>query len=179
MVPGLEYFADFLHATESAHLLATIAGLPLAAAQYKQFTARRRVLHFGGRYDFSDHELLPSAPLPEFLLPVRARIGQVAGIEPQLFTHAMIAEYTAGVQLGWHRDVPDFELVAGISLSSTARMQFRPYPPKDLSRKQYFNALLEPGSLYILRGPARWEWQHRVPPVPQLRYSITFRTLRK
>jgi alkylated DNA repair dioxygenase AlkB len=103
----------------------------------------------------------------------------VAGIEPQLFTHALIAEYRPGVQLGWHRDVPDFEWVAGVSLGSTARMQFRPYPPIDRSRKHYFNASLEPGSLYLLRGPARWEWQHRVPPVPQLRYSITFRTLRK
>jgi alkylated DNA repair dioxygenase AlkB len=136
------------------------------------------VLHFGGRYDFSNSELVPVGPLPGILVPLRERIAAAAGIEPQMFTHAMVAGYAAGVQLGWHRDVPDFELIAGVSLGSTARMQFRPYPPQELSRKQYLNVWLDPGSLYCLRGPARWEWQHRVPPVPQLRYSITYRTLR-
>jgi alkylated DNA repair dioxygenase AlkB len=178
MVAGFEYHTDFVGAHECAQLLATIAAMPLAQAQYKQFTAKRRVLHFGGRYDFSNNELLPGGPLPDILVPLRARIGAVAGIEPQMFTHAMIAEYQPGVQLGWHRDVPDFELVAGISLGSTARLQFRPYPLQERSRRHYFNASIDPGSLYLLRGPARWEWQHRVPPVPQLRYSITFRTLR-
>jgi alkylated DNA repair dioxygenase AlkB len=178
MVSGFEYSPDFLHERERATLLASISALPFAQARYKQFTARRRVVHFGGRYDYSSNELVPGAPLPETLVPLRDRIGAIAGIEPELFTHAMVAEYQPGVQLGWHRDVPDFELVAGISLGSTARMQFRPYPPGELSRKQYFNASLEPGSLYLLRGPARWGWQHRVPPVPDLRYSITFRTRR-
>jgi alkylated DNA repair dioxygenase AlkB len=178
MVAGFEYHPDFVSAREGAQLLDAVAAMPLAQAQYKQFTSRRRVLHFGGRYDFSNNELLPGGPLPDILMPLRERIGAAAGIEPHMFTHAMIAEYQPGVQLGWHRDVPDFELVAGVSLGSTARLQFRPYPPKELSRKHYFNASLDPGSLYILRGPARWEWQHRVPPVPQLRYSITFRTLR-
>jgi alkylated DNA repair dioxygenase AlkB len=178
MVAGFEYHPDFVSARECAQLLDAIAAMPLVQAQYKQFTARRRVAHFGGRYDYSSNELLPSGPLPDMLIPLRERIAAAAGIEPQTFTHAMIAEYQPGVQLGWHRDVPDFELVAGVSLGSTARLQFRPYPPQELSRKHYFNALLDPGSLYLLRGPARWEWQHRVPPVPQLRYSITFRTLR-
>jgi alkylated DNA repair dioxygenase AlkB len=178
MVVGFEYCADFLSRRECAGLAQTIATLPLAHAEYKQFTARRRVIHFGGRYDFSNSELLAAGPIPDALLPLRERIARVASLEAQDFTHAMVAEYQPGVQLGWHRDVPDFEVVAGVSLGSPARMQFRPYPPKDLSRRQYFNATLEPGSLYLLRGPARWEWQHRVPPVPQLRYSITFRTLR-
>jgi alkylated DNA repair dioxygenase AlkB len=178
MVAGFEYHPEFVSAPECAQLLDAIAAMPLVQARYKQFTARRRVAHFGGRYDYSSNELLPSEPLPDMLIPLRERIAAAAGIEPQTFTHAMIAEYQPGVQLGWHRDVPDFELVAGVSLGSTARLQFRPYPPQELSRKHYFNALLDPGSLYLLRGPARWEWQHRVPPVPQLRYSITFRTLR-
>ncbi len=178
MIEGLEYLPDFMSQPECAGLLEAVAALPLEEARYKQFTAKRRVIHFGGRYDFSNNELLPGGPLPEVLLPVRERIGAAAGVDPNTFSHAMIAEYRPGVQLGWHRDVPDFELVAGLSLGSSARLQFRPYPPKDVSRKQYLNAALAPGSLYILRGPARWEWQHRVPPVPQLRYSITFRTLR-
>lgn len=74
--------------------------------------------------------------------------------------------------------MPDFELVTGVSLGPGARMQFRPYPPQPGSRASLVNALLEPRSLYVLQGALRWEWQHRIPPVPGLRYSITFRALR-
>jgi hypothetical protein len=58
MVAGFEYHPDFVSARECAQLLDAIAAMPLAQAQYKQFTAKRRVLHFGGRYDFSSNELL-------------------------------------------------------------------------------------------------------------------------
>jgi alkylated DNA repair dioxygenase AlkB len=90
----------------------------------------------------------------------------------------MVAEYRPGTQLGWHRDVPDFEIVAGVSLGAPAVLQFRPYPPVGLTRKDVLNAHLEPRSMYILRDAVRWNWQHRVPPVKALRYSVTFRTLR-
>jgi alkylated DNA repair dioxygenase AlkB len=33
----------------------------------------------------------------------------------------------------------------------------------------------EPRSVYLLRGPSRTEWQHSIPGVEALRYSITFR----
>jgi alkylated DNA repair dioxygenase AlkB len=176
---GFEYLPDFIGAQDCAALLKAIAGMPLEEAQYKQFTAKRRVVHFGGRYDFSTRELLPADPMPEVLVPLRDRVARAAGIESSEFSRAMVAEYRAGTQLGWHRDVPEFELVAGVSLGSPARLQFRPYPPEKASRKNYFNAWMDPGSLYVLRGPVRWEWQHRVPPVSALRYSITFRTRSK
>jgi alkylated DNA repair dioxygenase AlkB len=37
---------------------------------------------------------------------------------------------------------------------------------------------LEPRSAYLLQGPARTEWEHSIPAVEVLRYSITFRTFR-
>jgi alkylated DNA repair dioxygenase AlkB len=37
----------------------------------------------------------------------------------------------------------------------------------------------EPRSAYLLTGPARDEWEHSIPPMEELRYSITFRTLRE
>jgi alkylated DNA repair dioxygenase AlkB len=37
---------------------------------------------------------------------------------------------------------------------------------------------LEPRSIYLLRGAARWAWQHSVAPTKELRYSITLRTAR-
>jgi alkylated DNA repair dioxygenase AlkB len=104
-------------------------------------------------------------------------VAQWAGQAPQAFTHALIAEYSEGTQLGWHRDVPDFETVVGISLLSACRMRFRRYPPQP--RERSLVIVLAPRSIYRLEADARWAWQHSVPPVPSLRYSITFRTLRR
>jgi len=37
----------------------------------------------------------------------------------------------------------------------------------------------EPRSAYLLSGPARTTWEHSIPPVTSLRYSITFRNVRE
>ncbi len=173
---GFAYEADFLSAEDERQLLEHIRSLPFANAQYKQFQAKRRVVSYGGRYDYDANRLNPAAPIPEFLHPLRARVAAWAGRAPADFTHALIAEYAEGVQLGWHRDVPDFEVVAGISLLSACRMRFRRYPPGP--REKSIPLEIAPRSVYRMEGEARWGWQHSVPPVPALRYSITFRTLR-
>lgn len=81
--------------------------LPFQQAQYLQWEAKRRIVSFGGRYDFAHHELLPAAAVPEFLHPLRRKLAHLAGIEAAEFSHGLIAEYQPGTQLGWHRDVPD------------------------------------------------------------------------
>ena len=102
------------------------------------------------------------------------------GVEPEKIRHVLVAEYRAGTALGWHRDVPNFELVCGVSLAASTRMRFRPFPPKGgnaTDRKRILSLELAPLSAYILRDDARWRWQHSIPPTKALRYSITFRTL--
>ena len=42
---------------------------------------------------------------------------------------------------------------------------------------QRVKILAEPCFAYHLTGPARHEWQHSIPSVTELRYSITFRSL--
>jgi alkylated DNA repair dioxygenase AlkB len=176
-VAGLKYQTHFLSAAEESALLGIIRSLALKEAQYRQWRANRRTVSFGGKYDFSAHELLPAEPIPPFLLPLRARIGAWSGIDASQFNHAIIAEYRTGTQLGWHRDVPDFESVVGVSLAGAARMRFRPYPPRVGRRKAAFAIELAPRSIYAMQAAARWEWQHAVSPTKALRYSITFRTL--
>jgi len=173
---GYVYQAEFLSREEEAGLLTAIQQLPLTEAEYKEYRAKRRIMSYGGRYDFNSNELRAGEPIPPFLLPLRARAAAWAGRPAEEFTHALIAEYSPGTQLGWHRDVPNFERVIGVSLNSAARMRFRPYPPKP--RERSIALELEPRSVYRLEGAARWDWQHSVPPVPALRYSITFRSLR-
>ncbi len=174
----MAYEPDFLSHAEEAALVALVRSLPLQAAKYKDYTARRRVTSFGGSYDFDANKLLPAQPLIDALHPLRARIAQWAGVAPGALAHVLVAEYAPGTPLGWHRDVPDHEDVFGVSLGSTAVLRFRPWPPTDPKRADIVRLRAAPRSIYAMRGPARWAWQHSVAPVEALRWSITMRTPR-
>lgn len=176
---GFLYREEFLSPEHEAQLLAGISGLQLTHSRYRQWTAKRRTVSFGGHYDFTHLQLHPAEPVPPFLHSLRDDLAAWVEVEASCFTHASIAEYPQGAQLGWHRDVPEFEIVAGVSLQGVARMRFRPYPPS-AARNRATSALdFAPRSAYIIRDAARWKWQHAISPTRELRYSITFRTLRK
>ena len=174
---GFRYEEHFLDADEENSLLERIRSLPLEQAQYRQFTARRRIVSFGGRYDFTHHELLPAQSMPAWLLPLRDRAAAWAGLTGNQIDHALVAEYEPGAPLGWHRDVPDFEAIVGVSLAGYCRMRFRRYPPAKPGRAE-MSLDIAPRSIYTMQGAARWQWQHSVSPTKELRYSITFRTRR-
>ena len=176
---GMTYRSGFLSSDEEVVLIALIRSLPLEAAQYKEYTARRRVVSYGGSFDYDTHRLRPAQALIEELQPLRQRVAEWAGMAPEALVHALVAEYSPGTPLGWHRDVPDFEEVFGVSLGSPATLRFRPYPPDAPKRADVIKVSVEPRSIYALRGPSRWAWQHSVAPVERLRWSITFRTARR
>ena len=177
--PGLRLRPQFIAVDEEAELLAAIGQLPLAQARYRGFTARRRVASYGTQYDFDDLRLLAGAPLPEILAPLRAKAASWIGVQPQAFTNVLVAEYRPGTPLGWHRDVPDFGVIVGVSLGSAARMRFRRYPPVQPKKADVLSVELAPRSAYVLEGEARWGWQHSIAPTTALRWSITFRTARE
>jgi len=172
---GFVYAAQFISETEEATLLELIRKLSFEQAQYKEWRARRRIVSFGGRYDYSHNELGEAPPIPPFLYPLRAQLARWAGLAEERMQHATVAEYRPATPLGWHRDVPEFEDVLGLSLVGHARMRFRPWPPASGQRATW-KVDLEPRSAYQIRGAARWQWQHAVSPTRELRYSITFRT---
>lgn len=176
MPPGLAYEPEFLSAAEEAGLLAAIAGLEFREALYREYTAKRRIVSYGAEYDFSAQALKRAAPIPAFLEELKLKTASWAGVEPGRFVHALITEYRPGTQLGWHRDTPEFGVVAGISLAAPCRMRWRPYPPGKGDKGLILE--LAPRSAYCMQGDARWRWQHGISPTRALRYSITFRTLR-
>jgi alkylated DNA repair dioxygenase AlkB len=173
---GLAYQPEFITRAEEQHLIAVIAQMPLHAAQYKAYEARRRVLSFGSSYDYSQNRLQAAPPIPDFLHPLRERVASWLGIVPDDFEHALLTEYPPGTPIGWHRDTPDFEVIVGISLAGRCRMRFRPYPHVPHRTHATLELDLAPRSAYVIRGTARWRWQHHIPPTPEHRYSITFRT---
>lgn len=175
---GMRYASGFLTGDEEAALAAQIERLPLAPMQYQNYTALRRVVSYGGQYDFSAQRLNAAEPLPDWLSPLRAKAAHWIGVAPEAFTQALVAEYRPGTPLGWHRDVPDFEDIVGISLLNDAVLRLRPYPPVAPKKSDVLKVTVAPRSIYLLRGAARWEWQHSVAATKLLRYSITLRTAR-
>ncbi len=179
--PGLLFTPEFISAAEEADLLAVAAALPLREARYKEYTARRRVYAYGSRFDFDEYKLRPRAigELPAPLAALREKLAPWAGVAGSDFVHVMISEYRPGTPLGWHRDAPDYEVIVGVSLGSPARLRFRPWPTDSPKGEGIVALDLAPRSAYLMRGVARWGWQHSVPPVPGLRYSVTMRTARR
>lgn len=171
---GFFHEPNFLTWAEETALLEEIQKLPLAETHYRQLQGRRQVVSYGGRCVHDINTPDAAEPIPEFLHPLRERVAQWAGRPVAQFTHALVEEYSPGTPLGWHREAPNVELVVGVSLMSACRMRFRRYPPKAWER---FLALeLAAGSIYRMEDEARWQWQHSVPAVRELRYSIAFRT---
>jgi alkylated DNA repair dioxygenase AlkB len=175
---GFRYAAEFLTPEDEGALLERIAAVELAPVVMRGYQAKRRTAHFGVVYGYAAWRVTPGPPIPEWLLPLRSRGAAFAGEDSLSFSEALISEYPAGATIGWHRDAPQFgATVIGISLAASGRMRFR----RALAdgRMERAAQQLEPRSAYVMAGPARSEWQHSVPAVESLRYSITFRTVRE
>jgi alkylated DNA repair dioxygenase AlkB len=172
---GFGYKPDFLTAEEEAALLSTFGDLPFAPFDFHGYIAKRRILEYGWEYDFGSRQASAASPIPEFLAPFRDRAASFAGIAPDKIVEAVVTEYPPGAPIGWHRDVPQFETILGISLGSACRMRLKPYKAEG----KIVSIMLEPRSIYVMRGPARWNYQHSIPALKTLRYSVTFRTPRE
>ena len=179
---SFEHRQDFIGAEEEALLADEMRHVAFAAFEMRGVAARRRVAFFGASYEADE---TVARPLPAFLAPLRTRVAAWAGIDAERFAMALINEYPPGAPIGWHRDAPQYDIVAGISLLSACRMKFRPYvrPAARLSggrprRSATHEITLERRSGYLMSGASRNAFEPHIPAVTALRYSITFRTLR-
>ena len=173
---GFVYLEDFITLGEQARLVLEIEKLPLREFEFHGYLGKRRTLSFGWHYRFADESLKQTEPIPDFLVDVRQRAARFAGLEPLDLPHVLLTEYSPGTPIGWHRDKGVFADVIGISLLSSCRFRLR---RKTTSGWERFTQLLAPRSAYLLRGEVRSKWEHSIPPVEHLRYSITFRSLKR
>ena len=171
---GLAYRPELVDAGEERALVARLRELPFAPFEFQGFLGKRRTVSFGWSYRFDGSGLAEADPLPDWLLPLRARAAAFAGLPADALVHALLIEYDVGAGLGGHRDRPVFGDVVGISLLSEAPLRFRRRRGDKWERHTLRAA---PRSAYMLRGAARTEWEHSLAPVASLRYSATFRTL--
>ncbi len=171
---GFKYQADLVSPAEERELLGQLAGLPFREFEFHGYVGKRRVVSFGWQYDFNEEQVHRVEDIPSFLLPAREKAASFAGLEPDELPHVLLTEYAAGAAIGWHKDKGVFGDVVGISLLSSCVFRLR---LKKGAAWERASVVAEPRSAYLLRGPARTEWEHSIPAVESLRYSITFRTL--
>jgi alkylated DNA repair dioxygenase AlkB len=177
---GFEYRDDFISRDEETALTREIGRLEFASFEMRGVVARRRVAFFGRTYDSGS---AATPPIPAFLLPPRDRLAEWARVDADAFVMALVNEYPPGAPIGWHRDAPQYGIVGGLSLLAACRMRFRPYVSAGAAstsgrRTATHEIALERRSAYLMTGPARSAYEHHIPPVATLRYSITFRTAR-
>ena len=77
---GFAYQSDFLSVEDEANLLSFIRDLDFAPFDFHGYQARRRVVQYGWTYDFGTREANVGRQLPDFLLPIRDRAAEFAGI---------------------------------------------------------------------------------------------------
>ncbi|NUQ21122.1 MAG: alpha-ketoglutarate-dependent dioxygenase AlkB [Gemmatimonadaceae bacterium] len=173
---GFRYRADVITPAEERALLERIPTLPLKEFEFHGFTGKRRTVSYGWRYEFGEERLHKANDIPEFLLGARDKAAAFAGLEPEALQHVLVTEYAEGAGIGWHRDKAVFGDVVGISLLSDCTFRLRRRAGEKWER---VNLTAEPRSAYLLSGPSRTEWEHSIPGVDTLRYSITFRNLKE
>lgn len=174
---GLVYVEDFLSEEEERALVAWLGPLEFESVEIRGQVARRTVRHFGFGYEYETRAVAPTEPIPADVLWLRDRCAGLADIQRESFAEMLTTRYPVGATIGWHRDAPMFgAIVAGVSLLSACRMRFRRVTKAE---RLAYDLTLAPRSAYVLGGAARSAWQHSIPPVRELRYSITFRTVRR
>lgn len=171
---GFHYQPELITAQEEAELARQLESLAFQPFDFHGHLANRRVAGFGLRYDFDQRKVVEAPPIPAFLMSLRDKVALFARLPADAFVQVLINEYRPGAGIGWHRDKPHFDAVAGVSLLAPCSFRLRRKYGAGWDRQ---TIIIEPRSAYLMTGPARTEWQHSIPPLSEHRYSITLRTL--
>lgn len=154
-IPGLTYIADYIDPAAEKILTDTIDAEPWL------HDLKRRVQHYGYRYDYKARGVAREsklAPLPEWIAAYCKRL-YTAKLFPQLPDQVIVNEYLPSQGIAPHIDcIPCFEnTIASLSLGSPCVMEFS---HKETGEK--IPMLLEPRSLVLLSGDARYQWRHGI-----------------
>ncbi len=171
---GFRYREDLVTQAEQAALVASLQQLQLKPFDFHGHLANRRVISFGLKYDYTRRAVAKASEMPSFLNDLLPRVAEFAGCETAAFRQIGVNEYSPGAGIGWHKDKPQFGIVVGVSLLAPATLRFRRKRGAGWARISH---IVRPRSIYIFSGESRTQWEHSIPPLDQLRYSITFRTL--
>ena len=180
-ISGLNYVPGFVAGPDEAGLLAAVDGMTWLT------DLKRRVQHYGYRYDYKARKADPSmylGPLPDWAQPLAMRLA-ADGYMDHAPDQLIVNEYEPGQGISAHVDcVPCFgPVICSVTLGSACTMEF-----SALEGDAAESLRLERGSLLILAGEARYGWRHAIPgrktdrvagqaQARGRRVSLTFRTV--
>jgi alkylated DNA repair dioxygenase AlkB len=175
MPEGFRYQPDLITIDEERALVRQFEALNFKPYEHLGYLGNRRIASFGWRRGADGVMVETGEALPDFLVPLLERVAAFTGLSRETFRHALITEYAPGAGIGWHRDRPPAVAIAGVSLLSPCTFRLRRKVADKWDRASITAA---PRSAYLMSGPSRSDWQHSIPEVEALRYSVTFRTVR-
>jgi alkylated DNA repair dioxygenase AlkB len=175
MPAGFRFRDELISPATERELITYVRELPFREFEFHGFVGKRRTISFGWKYDFSREAVSIAEPMPAFLISLRRTAADFAELREEDLAQTLVTEYSAKAAIGWHRDKGVFGAVVGVSLLSSCQFRLRLKAGESWQRVS-INAT--PRSAYLLSGPARTDWEHSIPEVETLRYSVTFRTLR-
>ena len=171
---GFRYYEDVITPEQEGEILEFIRTLDFQPYVMRGQPSRRGIVRFGHDYGpvgGSHHVVVPFTPE---LIELREISAAVAGLDGASFVASVVTQYSPGATIGWHSDMTMFgPIVFGVSLQGFSTLKLRPKS----ERKNILKIELAPRSLYVMEGELRRNWEHSIPPVKELRYSITYRTL--
>lgn len=175
MPDGFRYQPDLITPNEERALVRQFEGLDFKPYEHLGYLGNRRVAAFGWRRGADGAMVETGEGVPDFLMPLLTKVAAFTGLSAESFRHALVTEYAPGAGIGWHRDRPPAVAIAGVSLLSPCTFRLR---RKVADRWDRASIIAAPRSAYLMSGPSRSDWQHSIPEVEALRYSVTFRTVR-
>jgi alkylated DNA repair dioxygenase AlkB len=156
LIPGLVYVPNLLSPAAQVQLLQEIDALPWTTE------LRRRVQHYGYRYNYRSRSVDRSmrlGDLPQWAVEV-AILLEAWGLLPRPPDQVIVNEYKQSQGISAHIDCePCFDgNIASVSLGSACVMNFT-----HRTSGGVVPVLLEPGSVVVLTGEARYGWMHGIP----------------
>ena len=153
---GLTYLENYIPEDEAERLVREIDAAPWRT------DLRRRVQHYGYRYDYKARQARREdylGSLPDLFQHLAERLtseGQFQTVPDQV----IVNEYQPGQGISAHIDCqPCFgETIASLSLLSACVMRFASLRPS-----RHMDLLLQPNSLLVMAGEARHDWTHAIP----------------
>ena len=154
-ISGLLYLPEYISAQHHDWLLDQLDAQPWDT------TLKRRVQHYGYRYDYKARRVTPDmylGELPDWLARIAKQLHD-DGLIDDVPDQVIINEYEPGQGIAAHTDCePCFgHRIFSISLGSQAIMQFT-HP-----EQARIDVLMAPRSLLMMVGNARYNWKHGIP----------------
>lgn len=154
--PGAALTSAFISSVEEANFVRFLDG------GVWNGELKRRVQHFGYRYDYKARTVTLAAylgPLPDWLHELGSRLVS-AGYFDDLPDQVISNEYLPGQGISAHVDCePCFsDTIVSLSLLSQCEMVFR-----EKASGEKLSIILEPRSVMVLKDAARYEWTHEIP----------------